>query len=136
MVSCGSQKPSNDFKKVILSPNYTAKSGTIIYDYKKVKAYFIDKKLDVQKVKNSEIKRLISNPNSIILLDQSLWVYSSLDSFNLLSCRNDKLFIINKKQLVHNRFQLIPIENEHFYKVQRKYNDSIERLMMCPIKNN
>lgn len=135
LVSCSIQKPKNEYKKIILSSDDVFKSGTIIYDYQKVKAYFINKKLTDNTIKKSEIRKLISNPASIILLDQSILLYTKLDSFNLSSCSNDKSLIIRKKELVYNRFQLIPVKNEQFYKVERKYDDFIERIVLCKVNS-
>lgn len=107
-------------------------SGYLIYDGKKGVAHFVEvNSINIEKLTKSNIKKLIDNSSSVILLREGLKNYRHSEFISLTLCNKDPRLIVNNSELLFDRFYIVRLNNFSFYKVNRKYDDAKQRLLFC-----
>jgi len=112
------------------------KTGYIIYDNKKVRAYFIENKIvDLSNISRSDISSLISNSDGIILLRSALQKNNNASIISLSLCTKSPDFLITQNNLMFNRYHFIKIKNFLLYPSEKKYDDLKVRYSLCNYDN-
>lgn len=131
---CRAQKDIESYieENRIVVGDSLVKSGYIIYDYKKVRAYLLeDTSLDVDNLLETDIRKYISNADFYILLRSSLRTHKTSDTLELTLCYRRPEFLITRDRLIFKRYQFIKIEDLIFLEVDNDYSDMKRRLMFC-----
>lgn len=107
-------------------------SGYLIYDGKKGVANFLEMdSINIEKLSKRDISKLICNSTNIILLRKGLENYRDSELLSLTLCNKDQRLIVKNSELLFSRFYIVRLENFLFYRVNRKYKDSKQRLLFC-----
>lgn len=130
-ISCQTKKdlPKSKYKTTIISDTIKV-NGSLIFDSKDGLAYFLENTTLVPKSKH-QIKNQIKEANYHVLLRRGLNTYTTSNYLNLTLCNSDKRLKVNLKELFFNRYAIIKLNDFTFYKVDGKYEDSKERLIIC-----
>lgn len=123
------RKDINEFTKIIDSINV---KGYLFYDGKKGFANFLEiKKLNIEKLSKKDISKLTCNSTNIILLRKGLKDYRNSQFLSLTLCNKDERLILKNSDLLFKRYYIVRLDDFIFYKVNRKYKDLKQRLLLC-----
>ena len=125
-------KDNVNLNKKLITDTFTNLSGYLIFDGKKGIAYFAEiNNINIEKLSKTKIKKLIDNSSNVILLRKGLNHYQNSEFISLTLCNKDQRLIVNNSKLLFDKFYIVKLDNFSFYKVNRKYDDSKQRLLFC-----